>query len=78
MAEYLRSQQSERQIPEVDMLQGIWTAIMTDLDWTAKPEQLEGLALKSIKVRAHHLYPLRTVLLLICWWFGWVGRTTLR
>jgi hypothetical protein len=50
MVEYLKAQQSETKVAEVDMLTAVWAAIMGDVDWTAKPELLEGLALKSIKV----------------------------
>jgi hypothetical protein len=50
MAEYVKAQQNETKIGEVDLLQAIWAAIMADVDWTAKPEQLEALALKNIKV----------------------------
>jgi hypothetical protein len=50
MLEYVKGQQNETKIGEVDLLQAIWAAIMADIDWTAKPEQLEALALKNIKV----------------------------
>lgn len=50
MAEYVKAQQNETKVGEVDLLQAIWAAIMADVDWTAKPEQLEALALKNIKV----------------------------
>jgi len=50
MTEYVKGQQNETKISEVDLLQAIWAAIMADVDWTVKPEQLEALALKNIKV----------------------------
>lgn len=60
MAEYVKAQQNETKIGEVDLLQAIWAAIMADVDWTAKPEQLEALALKNIKTYASLMEPFCT------------------
>jgi len=57
MTEYVKSQQNETKISEVDILQAIWAAIMADVDWTVKPEQLEALALKNIKVSGRRAHP---------------------
>lgn len=55
MGEYIKAQKAESKIPEVDLLQALWSAIMADVDWSAKPELLEGLALNSVKVRTARL-----------------------
>ncbi len=48
--EYLKNQQVEFKTPDMDIVQWVWQAIMDEVDWTSKPDQIEGLAMKTINV----------------------------
>jgi hypothetical protein len=50
MLEYLKTKQVETKVSESDMLTAIWHAIMENMDWNAKPEHLDAMALKCATV----------------------------
>lgn len=57
IVDFLKQQQTERKVSESDLINWTWTSIMEQVDWTAKPELLESLALKQIQQYAPLLEP---------------------
>ncbi|KAJ9121081.1 hypothetical protein QFC24_005062 [Naganishia onofrii] len=57
MLEYLKTKQVETKVSESDMLTAIWHAIMENMDWNAKPEHLDAMAVKCATTYAGLLEP---------------------
>lgn len=48
----------ERPLPEAELVGSLWQGLMAQVDWSARPDQIEGLALREVSVR----YPTPTCL----------------
>jgi hypothetical protein len=46
----IKNRQDENPIPEADLIQCIWQGCMSNVDWSARPDQIEGLALREVGV----------------------------
>ncbi|KAJ9094359.1 hypothetical protein QFC19_007967 [Naganishia cerealis] len=57
MLEYLKTKQAETKVSESDMITAIWHAIMENMDWNAKPEHLDAMAVKCATTYAGLLEP---------------------
>jgi len=58
ITEYLKQSQAENPLPEPELVQCIWNALMTAVDWTtARPDQVEAMVLKEVKRIAVVLAP---------------------
>jgi len=44
----LKARQEESPIPENEWIQCIWQGLMGSVDWSARPDQIEGLALREV------------------------------
>jgi hypothetical protein len=51
IVEWIKARQAESPVSEVDLVSFIWTALMENVDWSAKPDQIEGFVLRDIAVR---------------------------
>jgi hypothetical protein len=51
IVEWIKGRQAESPVSEVDLVSFIWTALMENVDWSAKPDQIEGFVLRDIAVR---------------------------
>ncbi len=52
MIEYLKTSQSEFTLPEPELVQCIWQAMMSGVDWSiARADQVESMTVKEVKVR---------------------------
>jgi hypothetical protein len=47
----IKSRQEENPIPDTELIQCIWQGCMSNVDWSARPDQIEGLALREVGVR---------------------------
>ncbi|KAG8678995.1 hypothetical protein FRC08_017305 [Ceratobasidium sp. 394] len=47
----IKEHQARSAIPEAELVQVIWQGLMASVDWSARPDQLEGLALREVSVR---------------------------
>lgn len=59
MVSFLKDQQAEQPIPENDLVTCIWHGLMATVDWSTRPDQIEGLALREVTVRG--LSPIRRI-----------------
>lgn len=50
IATAIKSHQEENPIPETELIQCIWQGCMSGVDWGARPDQIEGLALREVGV----------------------------
>jgi hypothetical protein len=41
----------ERPLPESELVASLWQGLMAQVDWSARPDQIEGLALREVSVR---------------------------
>ena len=46
----IRSKLEEQQLPDTELIQSIWQGLMASVDWSARPDQIEGLALREVSV----------------------------
>jgi hypothetical protein len=46
----IKTRQDETPMPEADLIQCIWQGCMSNVDWSARPDQIEGLALREVGV----------------------------
>lgn len=46
----IKTRQDENPIPEAELIQCIWQGCMSNVDWSARPDQIEGLALREVGV----------------------------
>lgn len=44
----IRAHQEETPLPEVELIHCIWQGLMASVDWSARPDQIEGLALREV------------------------------
>lgn len=42
----------EHSLPDTELIQCIWQGLMASVDWSARPDQIEGHALREVGVRA--------------------------
>ncbi len=60
IVEFVKARQADVALPEVDLIQYIWTALMESVDWTVKPDQIEAFVLRDIVAQAPVLEPFCT------------------
>ena len=46
----INTRQEEQPLPEPDLVQCLWQGLMASVDWSARPDQIEGLALREVGV----------------------------
>jgi len=46
----IRARQDENPISDADLIQCIWQGCMSNVDWSARADQIEGLALREVGV----------------------------
>ncbi|KAF9268851.1 ARM repeat-containing protein [Marasmius fiardii PR-910] len=44
----IKSQQESNPIPETELILCIWQGLMSSVDWNARPDQIEGLAVREV------------------------------
>ncbi|XP_006461085.1 hypothetical protein AGABI2DRAFT_150878 [Agaricus bisporus var. bisporus H97] len=44
----IKNRQDENPIPEADLIQCLWQGCMSNVDWSARADQIEGLALREV------------------------------
>jgi len=44
----IQSKQEEQPLPDAELIQCIWTGLIASVEWSARPDQHEGLALKEV------------------------------
>lgn len=55
----IKSRQEASPIPDTELVQCIWQGLMSSVDWgTARPDQIEALALREVAVRYSPLFHL--------------------
>ncbi len=47
----------ERPLPEAELVTSLWQGLMAQVDWSARPDQIEGLALREVSVRSTSCSP---------------------
>lgn len=47
---FIKTEQDERPLPEAELVQCIWQGLMASVDWSARPDQIEALALREVTV----------------------------
>lgn len=55
----VRAVVEERPLPEADLVASLWHGLMAQVDWSARPDQIEGLALREVSVRCPPNLPRR-------------------
>ncbi|KAF9461257.1 hypothetical protein BDZ94DRAFT_1221547 [Collybia nuda] len=53
----IKQRQEETPLPEAELVQCIWQGLMKSVDWSARPDQIEGLALREVGKYAPILEP---------------------
>ncbi|KAF9452387.1 ARM repeat-containing protein [Macrolepiota fuliginosa MF-IS2] len=53
----IKTRQNENPIPEAELIQCTWQGCMSNVDWSARPDQIEGLALREVGKYAPILEP---------------------
>lgn len=49
----VRAVVEERPLPDAEVVVSLWQGLMAQVDWSAaRPDQIEGLALREVSVRA--------------------------
>jgi len=51
----IRARQEESSIPESELILCVWQGLMGSVDWSARPDQIEGLALREVTVSTSYL-----------------------
>lgn len=46
----IKNQQEERALPDTELVQCIWQGLISSIEWSARQDQNENLALKEITV----------------------------
>jgi hypothetical protein len=46
----VRSVVEERPLPESELVASLWQGLLAQVDWSARPDQIEGLALREVSV----------------------------
>jgi len=44
----IKARQTESPLPESELVQCLWQGLMGSVDWSARPDQIEGLALREV------------------------------
>jgi len=44
----IKSRQEEQPLPEAELVQCIWQGLIASVDWSARPDQIESLALREV------------------------------
>jgi hypothetical protein len=57
----VQAQQEELKLPEPELVQCLWQGLMATVDWSARPDQIEGLALREVTVSLFTLSLLNTI-----------------
>ena len=53
----VRTVVEERPLPEAEIVTSLWQGLMAQVDWSAaRPDQIEGLALREVSVRFEPSY----------------------
>jgi hypothetical protein len=47
----VRAVVEERPLPGSELVASLWQGLMAQVDWSARPDQIEGLALREVSVR---------------------------
>ena len=47
----IQTKQEEHPLPETELVQCIWTGLINSVEWSARPDQHEGLIIKEVAVR---------------------------
>ena len=47
----IQTRQEEQSLPETELIQCIWTGLISSVEWSARPDQHEGLIIKEVAVR---------------------------
>ncbi|KAJ8519947.1 hypothetical protein ONZ45_g3170 [Pleurotus djamor] len=53
----VKAKQAESPLPETELIQCLWQGLMASVDWSARPDQIEGLALREVTKYAPILEP---------------------
>jgi len=51
IASAIKARQAESSLPESELVQCLWQGLMSSVDWSSRPDQIEGLALREVTVR---------------------------
>lgn len=51
MVTAIQTKQEEHPLPEAELIQCIWTGLISSVEWSARPDQHEGLIIKEVAVR---------------------------
>ncbi|KAF8530523.1 hypothetical protein BU17DRAFT_35813 [Hysterangium stoloniferum] len=54
---FIKGEQEERPLPEAELAQCIWQGLMASVDWSARPDQIEALALREVTKYAPIIEP---------------------
>ncbi|KAF8532541.1 hypothetical protein JB92DRAFT_599623 [Gautieria morchelliformis] len=54
---FVKNEQDERPLPETELVQCIWQGLMASVDWSARPDQIEALALREVTKYAPIIEP---------------------
>lgn len=59
MTAAIKARQEEQPLPENELIQCIWQGLIASVEWSARPDQHEAMALKevSVSVLYYHLCP---------------------
>ena len=47
---FIKTEREERPLPEAELVHCIWQGLMASVDWSARPDQIEALALREVTV----------------------------
>lgn len=60
IASAIKARQADSPLPESELVQCVWQGLMSSVDWSARPDQIEGLALREVTVRVSYPLELET------------------
>lgn len=75
----IKSKQEEQPLPDVELIQCLWQALISSIEWSARQDQNEALALREISVRHSYISSLSVFLstfapiLIESYTYIWVG-----
>ena len=47
----IKNQQGDRPLPDTELVQCIWQGLISSIEWSARQDQNDGLAIREITVR---------------------------
>ena len=53
----VRAVVEERPLPEAELVASLWHGLLAQVDWSARPDQIEGLALREVSVSYPPILP---------------------